>query len=303
MQGIIKGAPHGFFRTLAGSFLLHAALIFIAVYYLTPEPRNFLTPVYTVDIITQGPARHKHAPGDAAPNGSSTQALPQRKEPAPAEPAAPAKKEALRVRPEKNKDKAPQPASIEESLRRIEKDVRKKDESALVDSRIEAIRKKKAEESRRLSERIDEMKKEINSREDGADPARKGAKGSSVQPRTAGPSSAYAGRETARNGGGAMNPGGAYPAYYGVIRDKVQEQWIYPDGFRDTNNISVVVSIRLSRTGNLLDSWIEKSSGSASFDESLLAAIKKAGPFPPVPQDFEGKVFETGFRFCPGCPR
>ncbi len=59
----------------------------------------------------------------------------------------------------------------------------------------------------------------------------------------------------------------------------------------------VLVSVRIARDGVLIDSWIEKGSGNRLFDDSALKAVKKAAPFPPLPEAFDGDYLEIGFRF------
>jgi len=91
-----------------------------------------------------------------------------------------------------------------------------------------------------------------------------------------------------------------HKAYFSLIRDHVQENWIYPETF-DNEKISVIVSIRIGRDGELIKSWVEKGSGNRQFDDSLLKAVQKASPFPPLPEDFTEDMLETGLRFCPRC--
>lgn len=89
-----------------------------------------------------------------------------------------------------------------------------------------------------------------------------------------------------------------YPAYYALIRDRVQENWKYP--FQD-DRVLVTVSMKIDKAGTLLDVTLEKGSGNALLDASLINAVKKAAPFPALPHGFEGDFLETGLRFCQGC--
>ncbi|MBI5235148.1 MAG: TonB family protein [Deltaproteobacteria bacterium] len=94
------------------------------------------------------------------------------------------------------------------------------------------------------------------------------------------------------------NLSAGYPAYYALIRDRVQENWKYP--FQDDKAL-ITISMKIGRTGALLDVALEKGSGNALLDSSLINAVKKAAPFPPLPHGFEGDFLETGIRFCQGC--
>ncbi len=93
-----------------------------------------------------------------------------------------------------------------------------------------------------------------------------------------------------------------HKAYFVIIRDRINENWFYPEGF-NRKGVSVIVSIRIGRGGELIENRVEKTSGNRQFDLSLLHAVKKSAPFPPLPIDFEGEFLETGLRFCPECAK
>lgn len=277
---------NGFGKTLAGSVILHAALIAAAVLlYASGAGRVFITPVYTVDLVAQGPrpARQASQPAPPAPAPKA--------EPAPPEPAAPKsapKAASVKVSPESVKVK--ETPSVDDALKKLEKKVERRKDEALVASSIDDLKKKMEAERRSRDERVSKLREEITSRT------------APAKPREAAPSA----KPQAST---AMNPSGGaakvdlekkYPAYYGIIGDKVQENWIYPQELKD-NRISVIVSIKIAKTGKLLDVSVEQSSGNQAFDDSLLKAVKKAAPFPPFPVDMEGSFLETGLRFCPGC--
>lgn len=273
---------NGFGKTLAGSVILHAALLAaVALLFASGASRVFITPVYTVDLVAQGPRPARQA--SPAPPSE-----PVKEEPTPPEPAvqktAP-KAEPVKVSPETLKVK--EKPSVDDTIKKLEKKVERRKDEALVASSIDDLKKKMEAERQARNERVSKLREEISSR--------------ATMPKTAPALKPQA--------SAAQNPAGGsakadlerkYPAYYGVIRDKVQDNWIYPDGLKD-DKISVIVSIKIARTGKLLDVSVEKSSGDKAFDASLLKAVKKAAPFPPLPVDMEGSFLETGLRFCPGC--
>lgn len=170
-------------------------------------------------------------------------------------------------------------ASVEEALKRVSEKVSKKEAAAAVESRIADIRRKDEAEKGALDKEIAEVRKGISQRPTAADSSRELRHAGSGQP------TAIEAR---------------YPAYYSLIRDRVQAAWIYPEGFK-ADNVSIVISIKIGRSGRLIDSWVEKGSGNRNFDESLINAVRKASPFPPLPQDFSSVYLETGLRFCPLC--
>lgn len=268
----------GFGKTLAGSVILHAALIALAaLLYASGAGRVFITPVYTVDLVSSGPA----APKAAAEPIKEETPLPE-----PAKPEEPLEKKAAGHKTPAETLKVKEEPSVDAALKKIEKKVERRKDQSLVDTSIEDLRKKMEAEKKSREERVSKLRQELASRQEPAKPA------PASKPQAA-----------------AVNPAGGapkanletkYPAYYGLLRDKVQENWIYPEGLKD-DRISVIVSIKIARTGKLLDVAVEKSSGDQAFDSSLLKAVRKAAPFPPLPVDMEGSFLETGLRFCPGC--
>lgn len=275
---------NGFGKTLAGSVILHAALIAAAaLLYASGAGRVFITPVYTVDLVAPGPM-----PGPQAPAAEPVKIEPAPPEAAPkAEPKPEPKTETRKVSPESLKVK--EKPSVDDALKKIEKKVERRKDEALVSSSIEELKKKMEADRQSRDERVSKLRDEISSR-NAPKPLKAPAapKAPAVAPRNPAGGAARANLES------------KYPAYYGLLRDKVQENWIYPQGLKDAT-VSVIVSIKIARSGKLLDVAVEKSSGDKAFDDSLLKAVKKAEPFPPLPVDMEGSFLETGLRFCPGC--
>lgn len=266
---------NGFRKTLAGSVLFHAALLAAAALVYSGANRVFITPVYTVDLVAPG-----KMPGNPLPVPEPAQTEPAKPEP-PAPAAEPQKIEAVEA--PKDTVKIKEKPSLEDALKTIKKKVEKRKDEALVASSIDDL-KKKIEATRASKERVAKLREELAAR---ANTEAKAAPAPPVNPAAGG-------------GAARANLEERYSAYYGVLRDKVQENWIYPQGLKD-NRISVIVSIKIERGGKLLEVSVEKSSGNRAFDDSLLKAIKKAAPFPPLPVDLEGSFLETGLRFCPGC--
>lgn len=284
---VLRVNGRGLRKSLAGSFILHIIVISAGIALFNGPERKFISPVYTVDLVGPGPSKEQ-APVKAEPLSPQPRVREKEADTKPKEPPKSAKKEEARpvqkesVKVKEDKDAA----SISEALKKVAENLRKKQESALVSSKVEDIKKKKEADSKFASERLGEIKKELSKAETRTFP----------QDRPA--------RPAAGGGGGKGLSSGSlqakYPAYYNIIHDRVQENWIYPEGF-ELSRVSVIASLRIARSGDLLDVWLEKSSGNARFDESLLNAVKKAAPFPPLPQDMEGRFLESGLRFCPGC--
>jgi colicin import membrane protein len=81
--------------------------------------------------------------------------------------------------------------------------------------------------------------------------------------------------------------------YVTLIRDLVSGAWNRPPNAR--NGMVAVVQLRLTPTGEIINSAIMKSSGSPEFDRSVLQAIDRVGSFPEL-RDMPTAVFERNFR-------
>jgi len=283
------GHPHpdkGFLRSIAGSLAAHIAILAVAL-FIYKGPRKYLVPpVYTVNLIEPGGARKSPAPKATAakPAEAVKTPPPQRKEivkegaPRPVKPAP----RTVKSSAPPVKVTAKDTVTLNARLKKIKERVKEKEEGSLVESRVKQFKEK--EEKTAVERRVEEFKKGL------AATSGKGGEGH--------------GKGVAEGPGGGITKGNVesrYKAYYSSIRDKVQDAWIYPEGF-ENKKVTIIVSVRIARSGKLLDSWVNESSGNPRFDGSLMDAISKASPFPPLPADFEGPYLETGFRFChPPC--
>lgn len=286
-MSILRPSQDGFGKTLAGSLVLHGVIISLAALLFKSESdRVFITPVYTVNLVEAGAPKVTEAP---LPEILKQEAPKEQeiKKSAPEAEKAPAIKIKEDAPEAKKKDLPKKAASVEDALKKLSAKVEKRNEASTVASRIEALRKKQETQAKETEERLSEIRQALNSK------AGLPVKEAPKETRKAATATVAAGTNRA-----ALES--RYPAYYGMIRDKVQPMWIYPEELK-ADKLSVIVSIKLARTGKLIEASVEKSSGNSRFDESLINAIKKAAPFPPLPEEFDGSFLETGLRFCPGC--
>jgi TonB family protein len=86
--------------------------------------------------------------------------------------------------------------------------------------------------------------------------------------------------------------------YYTAVYNKIYNSWVLP-GYGSKRQLEAVVNIRIAKNGKILSTSFEQRSGSAYFDRSVLRAIKKANPLPPLPVGFNEKYLELGIRFIP----
>ncbi len=100
----------------------------------------------------------------------------------------------------------------------------------------------------------------------------------------------------ARGEGTAMDPQVAL--YYSRIKARVMGQWALPKGvLREHNNLLAVLNVVILRDGTLARLSFEKSSGNRFYDQSAERAVRKASPFPPLPEWVKGSSLEIGLTF------
>jgi len=108
-------------------------------------------------------------------------------------------------------------------------------------------------------------------------------------------------RQTAASPSAAAASGGEIndrlADYYALIWARIKGQWALPGGINPRNNIEAVVNIRILRSGAIVSVNFEKKSGLAYFDNSVLQALKKAHPLPPLPEWYRENSLDVGIRF------
>ncbi|HSB51054.1 MAG TPA: TonB family protein [Dissulfurispiraceae bacterium] len=80
--------------------------------------------------------------------------------------------------------------------------------------------------------------------------------------------------------------------YYSLVVGRIRQQWVFPGSIE--RDLEAIVSISIARDGRVTINRVEKSSGNALFDRSVLRAINLASPLPPPPQEMD-----IGVRFRP----
>lgn len=85
--------------------------------------------------------------------------------------------------------------------------------------------------------------------------------------------------------------------YYSLLWSRIREQWVLPQGILPDDNLEAIIDAKILRNGKLTDWSFEKKSGNKYFDESVVKAIKKASPFPPLPEWLDQSMIELGIRF------
>jgi periplasmic protein TonB len=83
-------------------------------------------------------------------------------------------------------------------------------------------------------------------------------------------------------------------AYLGTLSKSIERAKVNP---RSRNAGTVMVRFTVGPDGNLISRTVEKSSGSQVLDEAAMAALDRAAPFPPMPQNVAQGPLEVSVPF------
>ncbi len=258
------------------SLIVHAAVILVSALTFSFQTRRYVTPnPYFVNLVapSQPAKKTKKKPAKIAEKTTKKTSVQAPIKPAPAKKekkpeAKKAKKKAEKKAGKKAEKKSPAVKPDRSSALRNNRTKKPEPKAAespeeMVRNKIERLKKiDKLERLKKLRASIGGYKLE----EDGAS----GVKGQ----KTASPE--------------------AMAVYYGIIRYRVLERWVYTG--KTIGRLEAEVLISLSKQGGVQKQSIVKSSGNPDFDRSVLRAIAKSSPFPPPP---EGVDTEIQFRFRP----
>ena len=89
----------------------------------------------------------------------------------------------------------------------------------------------------------------------------------------------------------------ALRALKGEIKNKVEDSWTYAG---EATGLEVIISVKVTRDGEVASANEWRSSGDAIFDRSAVNALRKASPlpFPDDPRCYE-HIKEFNFVFNP----
>ena len=159
--------------------------------------------------------------------------------------------------------------------------VKKNDENTLNYLKKERALKTENKDEAQREAAIDRMRKQLK---DSASEDKKNAR-------------AHSGGLTAlpQSGSGQLNS--QLQAYCGRIEAQIRAQWALPRGIIPEQNLLAVINIAILKDGTLSGLNFEKGSGNKYFDQSAERAIRKASPFPPLPDGVNDSSLEIGIRF------
>lgn len=89
-----------------------------------------------------------------------------------------------------------------------------------------------------------------------------------------------------------------YSQFRDLIQRRMRSVWRLPEG---SESLSTKVLLSLSRDGRISNVEVFRSSGNEAFDNSVLEALQRASPFPPLPQNIKD-LFENSLMVFQNSP-
>ncbi len=81
--------------------------------------------------------------------------------------------------------------------------------------------------------------------------------------------------------------------------ETVRKHWETNDFEKFNNELTSVIVMKISNTGEIMDYFFEKKSSNERFNMISLKAVLDSDPFPRFPPDINKESIEVGFRFYP----
>lgn len=86
-----------------------------------------------------------------------------------------------------------------------------------------------------------------------------------------------------------------YPYYFVQTFGKIERNWSNP--VASNQPISCVIYFQIMRTGTILETRIETSSGLEVYDRACLRALQASAPLPPLPSEFSDDIIGIYLEF------
>lgn len=192
----------------------------------------------------------------------------------------PAVKKRVKIVPKKSavKKRSVRPSPPKETQRKPARTVSKSDIRMLEERKRLIKEKKRVEDIVKLRSMIDISAGEIDEAPDAGEESKT--------------EDTASGTGASRNGIAERGLTGIMERYYAAVYMRIRREWVHPDILR--GDFEAVVLIKIERDGDVRVLGIEKSSGNALFDRSVVRAVKKASPLSKPPF-----AMEIGLRFRP----
>jgi colicin import membrane protein len=329
----LLGADDRLANWLLFSFVLHGVVLIGLIFspYL-PSGTRPTPPVYTVDLVggekiggnRRGTELYPGTSANDVPkkvNSEPAAPAPEIKQPKPrvqeksekavkADPPKPEKSEKLEKR-EKEKivkpSEKPAPAEDQVALKNTpqkkeepKKEVKKEEPKPDAAKESKEIKSTAAPDEGTLDkvrERlIQSALDRVKSRAESTQKAAGSAKGGDVLSVGPGDGDGAAGLGVGGRGGGSAVRGAEFFMYQAKIVNTIKENWAWPG---QKGSLKALVRFSIKDSGEITGLKIAEPSGDASFDESILRALRKSSPLPPPPETYRKDFAQVEMNFQP----
>lgn len=93
------------------------------------------------------------------------------------------------------------------------------------------------------------------------------------------------------------DPDFRFAYYLEIIKERVGSNWSPPPVSGSGTSTSSVIYFRISKTGGISATKVEKKSGYDLFDKAAMRAVKLCDPLPPLPAGFKSRYLGVHFEF------
>ncbi len=279
----LAGADERLPRWVTFSLIIHGALLLLFVIApFSSAPRLPTNPVYTVDLVGGERIGRTSLGTELASAAAQTKS---------AQAPAPAEKELRQEKAEKIKVAEKKPVDDEKALLRDKgkKEPAKKElvKESKDEGRIETA------SADNVRERL--MKSAAERAVAGTGATQKASKGEALSTGTGegvGGSALGAGGR----GGPGIVKGMDYVIYQNRMLSTIKNNWVWVG---PRSNIKVVVHFNIKDNGEIVGLKIVQSSGNASYDDSVLRAVRKSSPLPALAESIRNGFSEVELAFRP----
>ncbi len=98
-------------------------------------------------------------------------------------------------------------------------------------------------------------------------------------------------------GGGGLIRGIEFLVYYNAMRSRIRDSWAWVG---TNQRLKATVRFGIEADGTIVNVRLVKSSGDASYDESVLRAIARVGKLDPPPAEYRRDFADVELEFTPG---
>jgi len=154
--------------------------------------------------------------------------------------------------------------------------------------------------SERLARRLAATTAAVNRPAEAAPPQPRLARLQRPEPAATPPNTAAAVGESSAHPPESVMPVGYFPHawYLAVLKERIFARWSPPSEFFQSNPPpAALVSFRIARDGRIGSIALKDGSGSARFDQSVLAAIRSLGQVPALPEQYGEENLDVVIRF------